>query len=113
MADHVNLPFTGVSGRLTSGRGSVTLINFAETSAAAAAAVQLFDGQDTGGVPLPYIQIPSGTTQLCSIGRGQLTFTRGLYVNVVSGTVKGMVAALLIPSDAEWEEFQTIWGGSY
>jgi hypothetical protein len=107
MGDHVNLPFSGASGKLVSGRGTVTWINVAETSGAAAAAVQLFDGSDTGGVPMGYFQLVEGTTLALSLGRGSLTFRRGLYVSVVSGTVKGGFAASLIPSDAEWAQLES------
>lgn len=108
MAEHVNLPFTGASGRLVSGRGSITVINFAETSGAAAAKLQLFDGQDANGVSLPYISLVASGTRLDGFARGQLTFSRGLYVNVISGTVSGMVAVELLPTDAEWAALEAV-----
>lgn len=112
MGDHVVLPFTGATGLLVSGRGSVTFINFAETSGAAAAAVELYDGTTTGGVYLCRVQMAANGTQLAGLGRGQLTFRRGIYASVVTGTIKGSIAALLTPSDPEWAALQAVWDSS-
>lgn len=109
MGYHTNLPFAGVSAKLVSGRGSVTFINFSETTAAAAAAVDLWDGSDTGGVYLGQIRLVEGTCLVSAPGPGRLVFTRGIYVHVLTGTLVGNIGVRLLPSDAEWQAAQAAW----
>lgn len=60
-----------------------------ETTGAAIATVQLFDGNDAGGVPVAEIGIAAGLSSNHSFGGHLLVCRNGLFVNVLAGAIAG------------------------
>lgn len=90
------------SKAVVNGSGLVTFATVTETSGAASATVEFYDGHDTGGQFLGRQVIPQSTTVNLAAGGPMLVFRSGLYLNVVSGTFTGVVTVKLTDSDAEW-----------
>ena len=60
-----------------------------ETTGAATAAVNLYDGADTSGVILLPIRLASGESAESWYGPGGIRFRNGVYINVASGAAQG------------------------
>jgi hypothetical protein len=64
-----------------------------ETTGAAAAQVELYDGQNNGGVLVGVLNLAQGTSGTAFFGGHLLHLNNGLFVNVVAGSVKGVAYA--------------------
>lgn len=85
-------PATAASpGLLASGRGRVLRISFRETTGAAAASFRLFDGSSPNGILAGTYNIASGDDQENRYTRGEFIFQGSLYMQLVSGTLEGLV----------------------
>jgi hypothetical protein len=104
MGQLTNLTVPSATGQLMTGRGLVMFANFAETTGAAAAACQLWDGVSTGGQLLMSCQLPEAQSKEIALGARALSYVNGLYYVKTSGTIAGNVAVRLCDSDAEWAE---------
>jgi len=63
--------------------------SFRETTGAAAALVELFDGSNTGGVMIATIGLAAGESIRDTVGGHLLVVRNGLFVSVPSGIVTG------------------------
>lgn len=103
MARNANLKLSGANQELITGRGFITLLDFAETSGSAAGLVTLFDGNSTAGQSLGTYSIIEGDTFAVALDRRGLAYERGIYVDVNSTAIAGMIAVLQCESEAEWQ----------
>lgn len=65
--------------------------SFVETTGAAGAQVDLYDGADESGQYIGSVMLASGASDTQLPGQVPLQIRTGLYVKVVSGSVKGAV----------------------
>jgi hypothetical protein len=93
------------AGVLATGAGRIVWLSLRETTGAAAAVVELYDGLNTTGVLLASVEIAQATSKEPTIQPKGLRFYNGLYVNVVSGTAKGAAVVVL---DEDWEEYERV-----
>lgn len=85
-------PASSVSSRqVASGRGRVIRTSFRETTGAAVATVELFDGNGTGGALAFTLQLAATASQQDRYTRGEFMFDGGLYFNLVAGAVEGVI----------------------
>lgn len=64
-----------------------------ETTGLAVAAAELYDGSTAGGLLVGVVQVPSGQASSAFFGGHLLHIGNGLAVNVLSGTLKGVLYA--------------------
>jgi hypothetical protein len=88
---------TAASVQLFTGGGQILYWNAFETTGTAAATVTFWDGTSTGGQYLGTVHLATGTTDTETFNELGLPVERGLYVQVVSGSVRVAVNAVLIP----------------
>lgn len=62
-----------------------------ETTGSAAAAVEVIDGNDGNGLLVSHITLQPGQSMRDTTGFMGLYFRTGVYVNVLSGSVKGSI----------------------
>lgn len=90
----VPLPFPALAagGVLISGRG-VMLVGWSviETTGAAAAEVDLFDGHDASGTPVAYVSLSASQSSREALPRPGLALERGLWVQWITGSTKGVL----------------------
>jgi hypothetical protein len=102
----LQIPATATfAGVLGAGGGRIVWLTLRETTGAAAATVELYDGQNTTGVLIASIELPQGTSKEPTIQPKGLQFQNGLYCNVVAGTVKG---AAVVVFDDDWEDYERL-----
>lgn len=82
------------------GHGRVTRVSLIETSGTAEATVEFYDGSGTGGILLDSISLSAGQSTRDQYRHDQYPVTAGLYVNVVSGTLKGAVVVAFDGAEA-------------
>jgi hypothetical protein len=66
-----------------------------ETTGAAPATVEVWDGQDTTGQLIATISLLAGQSTRDWLGPQGVITTRGLFVSIVAGAIKGAIWALL------------------
>lgn len=95
LTDLVAVPIkTGaVSGGLLGRNAHVTTVVLAETTGAAAASVDVIDGNDASGPVILPIRLAQGTSVSLSLGRPGVPFGTGVYLRVNSGSVVGSLTA--------------------
>lgn len=76
---------------LINGAGILTFYNFTETTGSATAAVQLFDGTDDGGALLTDVTLLANESTRDPIPTPCVAFRNALFLEVLSGSVKGAV----------------------
>ena len=102
----LQIPATATfAGVLATGAGRIVWLSLRETTGAAAAIVELYDGLSTTGILLASIELPQATSKEPTIQPKGLQFQNGLYCNVVSGTVKGAAVAVLAE---HWDEYEQV-----
>lgn len=89
-ASSISVPSTG-SQVPYGGNGLVMGWSLLETTGAAAAVVELYDGQDAGGQLVAAISLSPGQSTRDWLGPSGIETDIGLFVRVVSGTVRGAV----------------------
>lgn len=109
--EHTNITLPASSATLITGRGEITAYTIGENTAAAKATVRLFDGESTGGQLLAYLNLPSGTTAIGAVGPKALVFQHGVFFQLDSGAVTGVVSVRLRASEAEWRELIEVLTG--
>lgn len=102
---HIPLTAQTPSKILYNGSGTVTTISVRESTGAAAAAFELYDGSNTTGYPIFECSLTQGLAQTSSFGSYGLEFNGGLYFNLVSGTIVGGVTWVLAD---DWDEYRSI-----
>lgn len=70
-------------------RGQLTGWSFRETTGSATATVELYDGSSTGDILLASIALASAGTAQQGPGSSGVRIRNGVYLHVVSGSVKG------------------------
>lgn len=88
-AQSYEIPTLTTSLIVVSGRGVLKGWSLRETTGAAVAAVNIWDGTNNAGLILAAITLPSGGSEPVWLGELGLSFTRGLFVEVVAGSVRG------------------------
>lgn len=71
--------------------------SFVETTGLAPATVQLLDGVDSGGVGGIEIALSTGQSATENTGGWCLRFSRGVFLNVITGSVRGSVWVADLP----------------
>lgn len=69
--------------------------SLAEQTGAASASVRIMDGRDAGGVPAALVNLNPSESVRDSTGLHGLTFDTGVTIDVINGTVSGVVWAVL------------------
>lgn len=87
-----------VSGQMLNGAALIFGWSFRETTNAAIATVELYDGTSTGGALITSITLAINESTRDLMGGNGLEILTGIYLNVVAGSVKGAVWA--VPADA-------------
>jgi hypothetical protein len=87
------LPVAATASGFAISRTSEAVVGLAleETTGAASARAELIDGQDANGVSGIPITLSPGQSVRDDFGGLCLRFTRGVFLNVTSGTVHGSV----------------------
>lgn len=88
-----DVPLAGGDGVLFEGQGSFSGWSVRETTGAAAASFELYDGGGVNGQLLATAVIASGTSDNHNGPAGGVEVESGLFLHVVSGTLKGVVYA--------------------
>lgn len=82
---------TTASGLLVGGASILTFYGFTETTGAAGAEVELIDGDGTSGAVIVNVTLQQGESTRDLIPAPCLNVRTGLYLHVVSGSIKGSV----------------------
>lgn len=85
-----------ITGQVVAGECLLSGFTFAETTGAAAATVDLFDGGGTGGQFIARIALTPGQSQRDLLPWPGVHCEVGLFVNVVAGTVLGAAWVVII-----------------
>jgi len=94
-AQSIAIPTSGVGGTiLLSGRGVLKGWAFRETTGAAVATFNLWDGTANNGLLLSPLALASAGHESIWLGELGLSFTRGLFVEVTAGSIIGAVWAI-------------------
>jgi hypothetical protein len=72
-------------------RGCVRRLSVRETTGAAGASFQVFDGSGIGGQLIDTVSLLAGQSTRDYYRCGEYPYETGLYINVVSGTFEGVV----------------------
>lgn len=81
------------SRQLEQGPGRLCGWSLLETSGAAAVIAELYDGMDVSAQLLAVIAVPAGSSTPFSMDGVGVEFRSGLFLNVISGSVRGAVWA--------------------
>lgn len=84
-------PSPAVSAVLDSRGGQVVRTSFRETTGTASATVDLYDGTGTDGLWVDSIALSPGQSTRDYYLPGQYPYRTGLFLDVVSGSVRGAV----------------------
>lgn len=89
----VSVPFTAITAgfSITTMDCRVLSYNFEESTGAASAVVDIYDGTNTGGIRLRRIALASGQSKEGSIDPPYVPTLAGLWINVTSGSVSGTI----------------------
>lgn len=98
----IPIPTTTTSKRLYTLGCRVARLSLAETTGGGAAKVEIYDGSNDQGTLVSVIDLASGTSYNDHFKMYQFPIFNGLYLKVVSGSVKGSVT--VIPKDA-WDHW--------
>lgn len=94
-AQSIALPTQGVGGAiLLSGRGVLKGWAFRETGGVAVATFNLWDGTSNAGLMLSPLALAAAGHESIWLGELGLSFTRGLFVEVIAGSIIGAVWAI-------------------
>lgn len=85
-------PVVGASGVIIPGSALIMGVNFAET-AGAAAKIRIRNGQDAGQPPILSLALAANTSSLVHFS-SPVEASKGLYLEVVTGTVEGSIFTL-------------------
>ena len=108
----IPVPGPAKSGALDNASGRVVYWSFAET-AGAAAKFRLWDSSSAAGVMLATFSFAAGWSVREFPGFHSLPYKTGLYLEVVTGTIEGVVSVLpWADSDAEQEGIPVFLIGS-
>jgi hypothetical protein len=108
------IPTTTTDVALVGGASVLTFYGFTETTGAAAAEVQLFDGSGTNGALIVDVALLQGESTRDLIPAPGLMVSVGLFLHVVSGSVQGSVWT--VPGDLvdDWvitQGYRPVFGG--
>lgn len=98
----VRLPFPAASGLLIAGSGCVTWHAEWETTGSATASWELFDNSSSATQHIMPVTLSAGQSTRDFIGLHCLPFLSGLYYNLVSGSIHGVIMAYV---DHNCEDF--------
>lgn len=91
-AQAIAIPTSAVGGTiLVSGRGVLKGWAFRETTAAAVATANLWDGTANNGLMLAPLALASGGKDTDWLGELGVSFTRGLFLEITAGSIIGTV----------------------
>lgn len=90
------------SGQLDHARGRITFWSFTETTGTATAEVRLYDGTGTGGALVVDIELVASESTRDYFPHPFVCYETGLYLDLVSGSVRGQVQALVFPDCDHW-----------
>jgi hypothetical protein len=79
------------TGQVVAGECLFVGFSFAETTSAASATVDVFDGSNTGGQKIIRVTLDPGQSRSDDLPRPGVHCEVGLFVNVVAGTIDGEV----------------------
>lgn len=100
---HLQVPATaGFSGRLYTGNGRIVYRAVKESTGAALAEVDLYDGSNATGILIEPVTLIANESARDWFMPGGVEFDNGLFVNVTSGTVSASIT--IVPEDA-WQEW--------
>lgn len=91
-----------VSKQLDNSAGRIVAWSFRETSGAASATIELYDGSSPAGVLLATLTLTQAQSQQDWFGHHGIPYRGGLYLSVVAGTVKGQIHSVL---ESEWDDY--------
>lgn len=97
LSRHIVVPVTTVGVLVSSNPEAVSGWSFVETTGTAAASMQLVDGQVNTGDVLAEITLDPGASIRDTTGPWCLEAGRGVFVAVLSGSVRGTVWAARLP----------------
>jgi hypothetical protein len=93
-AQAISVPVTG-SQRVEGGDAIIMGWGLLETTGAAAAVVEIYDGFDATAQLVVAVALTAGQSTRDWLGPNGILVTEGIFVNVISGTVRGTVWARL------------------
>lgn len=91
------VPITAADVAISNAQEIVVGWSFVEATGAAPATLQLLDGVDAGGVGGIEIALNPGQSATDNTGGWCLRFSRGVFLNLVSGSVRGSVWVADLP----------------
>lgn len=87
----VPIATTTTDEKLVGGASILTFYNFTETTGSASAEVELYDGDDATGALIVNVTLNQGESTRDPLPKPGLGCRQGLFLNVVSGSIKGSV----------------------
>lgn len=87
----ITIPVTTTGNAPLSGDSLLCGWSFAETTGTAGATLVLWDGSDTTGQQIAFVNLAAGETTRDTLPFPGIYCTRGLFVQVVTGSVQGVV----------------------
>lgn len=108
-AESVSFAARSTDLQLVNGGGVIVGWSFQESTNAAAATLELYDGTGTGGNLLSPITLVTNESTRDLIGGDGLQFRNGVFFHAVSGSVKG---AVWVVTAARYDEARLLagWG---
>ncbi|HVD03182.1 MAG TPA: hypothetical protein VNF75_03480 [Candidatus Dormibacteraeota bacterium] len=89
----IPVPTTSSSEVLAGGRYVFYGFSLRETTGAAAATVDIYDGGGTGGTLVAALDLAQGASDQLWLGDNGVLMVQGIYLSVVAGSVRGAVYA--------------------
>ena len=100
-----NIALPSESAVLYSARGCITYWAVEDTSGSGGSKLAFYDGQGTNGALILPVTTNSGQSTSEYVHKHHLTFERGLYYSLTSGTIIGSVAVWIDFSEDEWAAY--------